>query len=131
MALIARNQTVKVEYGVVHARASRYYVILLSSHLSDAYDLISGDEVKGEINYVKEKGQVYPELKGKEITFILDKMILLFDRLFISKTDWSTLFRERGLVSPSYKIDLRLTEAVRHQTKERVKLFTKKDVVVY
>lgn len=58
--------------------------------------------------------------------FIVSKGVV-FDRLYISKKDWESDFREYGLVSPGYKLTLRLDEVITH-TGGRVKLYSKRDV---
>jgi len=129
MAIITA-QKVQIEYGTIPESASKYFITVWSMYLSDPYDLISGDEIKGEIIRVKEGEREVLDLTGKEITLILDKSAIV-DRLYISKTDWSMLFRERGLVTAGYELALRLTQAIRKTTKEKEELFTKKDITVY
>ena len=126
MAIII-TQRVQIEHGLVHAQASHFYINVASIYISVAYDLMSGDEIMGKIIRVTRGEEDYPDLIGKDITLILDKSII-FDRLYISKADWDTLFREWGLVISGYQIELRLTDAVRHVTGESIGLYTKKDI---
>lgn len=126
MALILKTNISK-SYGTLPVRSSKFYIRALSSYLSEPYELLDGDEIKGEIISVKNGTVEFPDLRGKEITLII-KTGLLFDDLFISKTDWKRFFREKGLVLPPYSIELRLTEAMPKLTKKPVKLYTERDV---
>ena len=129
MALITR-QDVQVEYGAIPEDSSKYYISLFSMHLSDPYELADGDQIKGEITSVKQQNIEIPELSGREITFILQKLIII-DRLYIAKADWKEMFRERGLVYPSYSLTLKLTHAIRLPTKKKVELYTQTDLKVF
>jgi len=126
MALILTDR-LKKEYGSLLEAASAFYVDVLTSYLSEAYDLLDGDEIKGEIILVKDNFKQYPELEGKEITLILKRSII-FDTLYISKSDWQQHFREWGIVSAGYTVQLRLTEALSKMTNKSEKLYTKQDV---
>ena len=128
MALIIRGKAY-METGATPTGASRFYFSIWTTYLSEAYDLVDGDIIKGEIISVKEKEREYPELTGKEIALIL-KSSIIFDELYIIKTDWDNLFREWGLVAMGYEVELKLTEATRHLTGESIKLYTKKDVTL-
>lgn len=126
MALLTKTKVMK-EYHTLPERSSGFYFYVMSTYLSEAYDLVDGDEIKGEVINVKELGEEFPDLRGKEITLIL-KTGIIYNRLFISKDDWKRLFREWGIVSPGYELELRLIDAIRRSTKERIKLYTERDV---
>ncbi|HID17438.1 TPA: hypothetical protein EYP26_04000 [Candidatus Bathyarchaeota archaeon] len=86
MALIVRK-IVSREYGAPPADASRFYIMVESFYLSEAYELATGDKVRGEILKVKLGGEEFPALKGKAVELIY-KEGAAFDRLYISKKDW-------------------------------------------
>lgn len=52
----------------------------------------------------------------------------VMDSLFISDDSWKPLFREKGLVMPSYKLYIKLTEVISKSTNVPIKLYTAKDV---
>lgn len=128
MALILSDSLQK-ELGAPLEGASVFYITVFNTYLSEAYDLLDGDEIKGEIWLVKDKLGEYPELRGKEITLILRRSAI-FDYLFISKSDWQQHFREWGLVKPGYSLQLSLRWAIKKTTGKTVELYSKKDVTL-
>jgi hypothetical protein len=113
MTLVTGLLSVFKEIGTsVAESASSFYVVIPSDFLSEPYELLNGDAVTGEILKLVESGFEHTEFKEKVITFVLRRSVG-FDNLFISKKDWQTNFRDRGLVRANYQLSLRLTEAIK------------------
>lgn len=125
MALIVR-EVVSKELGSPPVDASRFYIMVPSFYLSEAYGVMSGDRVFGKIIKIENVDFDTSELEGKPIELIFRKGTV-YDHLYISKKDWDENFREFGLVEPGYRIEIRLDEVLLH-TGERVKLYSKRDV---
>ena len=112
------------------ADSSEFYISVESDYLSQAYDLVDGDRVTGEITVIAGvKDKSFPALKGQQLTLILKKEVA-YDYLFIQKDDWNRLFREWGLVKAGYVVALKLKEVIRTSTKEKIALYAKTDVEV-
>lgn len=126
MALII-SRFIEVEPSTFPEGASRHYLYVPATLLSEPYNLIDGDEIKGEIEVLAKDMKQISELKGQEITLILKKSVI-YDFLYISEFDWKTFFREWGLVLRGYLIKLRLTEVLHKATNVSEKLYTKADV---
>ena len=90
--------------------ASSYYIQISSDLLSEPYELKDGDNVKGEILTLIDMGFDHPEFR-LPITFILRRSHDS-DKLYILKKEWQTNFRDRGLVRPTYRINVTLIEAI-------------------
>jgi len=108
--------------------ASRYYITIPSSYLSEPYELIKGDKVQGEILKVRLDEEEFPEFEGKKIELIFGGGII-YDYLYISEKDWKEDFRDYGLVESGYVLELRLDEVIRHNG-EVIKLYSKRDIKV-
>lgn len=128
MALIITFGNFSKEYGARLVGTSWFYINILSEYLSEAYDLRSGDMIKGEIMEVKQPTG-FSELESRQITLVLDIRVI-WDRLFISMDDWKRVFRDWGFVSPGFVLKLKLTEAIRKATGESVTLYSKRDVKI-
>ena len=117
MPLITGLLSVFKEIGTnIAESASSFYVVVPSDFLSEPYELLNGNVIKGEILKLVESGYEHTEFKEKVTTFILRRLVG-FDHLFISKKDWQTEFRDRGLVRANYQLSLSLAEAIKAEGK--------------
>jgi hypothetical protein len=73
----------------------------------------------------QEAAKEYSALEGKEISFLVGKM-LGEDWLHIMKDNWINYFREYGLVTPGYALELELKKAIKCGGEE-ISLYTKRD----
>ena len=128
MALLLKGIMLKSYEVSLPEQFSRFFVSVPAEYLSEAYDLLEDDEVKGEIRSIRMGDSTYTSAYGKPITLILKRSAIL-DRLFISKTSWEDNFREWGIVTSGYVLDLRLTEIKRKATDVSEKIYTKTDAV--
>jgi hypothetical protein len=130
MALIVESKyTAPWVGGVPYAikdKASDFKFDIQSVKLSKPYSLLDGDTVRGKILRVEDiDKKEYPDLKDEEIEFVLYPL-LMTDYLFISKSCWEQLFRERGLVLAFY-ISAKLENAMKKDGTE-VPLYTMVDL---
>jgi len=93
-------------------KASNFYLQIPSDLLSEPYDLLDGDVVRGEVSRLVDFGFERNEFIDMPITLILRRSTA-FDHLYISKKEWQTQFRDRGLVRPTYQLNLRLIDVVK------------------
>ena len=112
--------------------ATVFYVVVRSEYLSSPYKLETGDTVLGTVISIgpsiwKEKTEEYSEFEGKGIHFILRRIVFgMEDWLHIKKDDWIE-FREYGLVTPGYILELELKKAIK-SSGEEIALYTKKGI---
>ena len=125
MSLILNNVVVYEDVGYVLSDSSRFYINILAKYLSESYELGSSAKILGKLLKVKYENRIIEELSNINITLILEKSSI-YDKLFLSKNDWNTYFREYGLVTSGFEISLDLFEAV--YGKNRFKLYTKRNV---
>lgn len=128
MPLIIIEQTVIKSYFAIPPDASRFYITVPSSYLSEAYELNFGDRILAKITKVKSNEREFPELEGRTIELIF-KSGAIYDLLFISKKDWEENFREYGLVESGFKVSLILNEVL-YSTGKKVGLYTKRDIII-
>jgi len=128
MALIF-SDVLKKELGALLEGASPFFVNVQNTFLSEAYDLMDGDEITGEIIELSLGSEAFPEFQSRSITLIL-KRSAIFDQLFISKSDWRHHFREWGIVTPGYRLELKLITAMQKATNVTLRLYSKRDVRV-
>lgn len=127
MVLITPKLTVWKEIGSVPEEASKFYIMIDSSYLSESYNLLDGDRIIGEILGLITETKEFPEFIGKQVTLILKKSAG-FDHLHISKKDWETNFRDWGIVRPYYRLKLALKDVVSKTDKKATKLYEKRDL---
>ena len=111
--------------SVPNEEASNFYIQIPSELLSEPYEL--GDEASIEGKIVKLLGadqRVRSEFTSIPIDFILQRSVA-FDHLYILKSHWKTNFRDRGLVRPSYRMDVILDKAMRRGSSEIIMLYPK------
>ena len=130
MALIVESKYTSAWYAgppqLLKDKASDFKFDIPSLKLSRPYSLKDGDLIEGIILRVEDLDKKeYPDLNGKRVNFIL-YTVLAVDYLFISKTDWETMFREYGLVNAFY-ISARLEKAIQSSGVES-DLYTKSDL---
>lgn len=126
MALFVKRYIYK-DYGTIPEGASRFYIAISSEYLSEAYELVDGDEILGYIERLKKGADEFPEFRNKEIKLILQRREII-DILFISKNDWNKHFRDWGIVKSGYEITLRLTKAIKKDTGKEIHLYPKRSV---
>lgn len=109
---------------------SVFYVDLERKHLSEPYRLRDGDLIVGKIIEVKHRwrDESYSEFENKKVRFRLltsrstpglDK-----DMLFLVRDDWID-FREHGLVTSEYTLDVEFEKAIRNG--QEIVLYSKRD----
>lgn len=103
-------------------QTSNFYLQVASDLLSEPYELSDGDTVKGEVLELINRGVLRNDYKDMRVTLILRRSIA-FDILYISKKEWQTNFRDRGLVRPTYQLNLRLTEVIAKAQRRTIKLY--------
>lgn len=123
MPLITGLKPIFKELGAPFTdEVSNFYLQITSDLLSEPYELSDGDIVKGEIWELIDRGLIRNDYKDMPVTLILRKTIG-FDSLYISKKEWQANFRDRGLVRPTYQLNLTLREAVTKVQKKIIKLY--------
>ena len=127
MPLILERKLIGKEYYKIPSDASRFYIMVPSSYLSEAYHLKFGDKILAKILEVRVNEEEFEELKGKEIELIFSSGAI-YDHLFISRKDWEENFREYGLVEP-FMISLKLNEIL-YSTGERTEIYSKRDITI-
>jgi len=127
MPLIIKEEKVSKEYSGIPPDASRFYIMIPKTYLSEAYYLTFGDKISAEILEVKTNEEKFEELEGKKIELIFSSGGL-YDKLFISKKDWEENFREYGIVE-LFRISLKLNEIL-YSNGEKRKIYSKRDVVI-
>ncbi len=128
MALFVTAKVDKELVETIPSDASRFYIHIPKAYLYEAYDLITGDRVRGEILKISDVDFDASDFKGKPIELIF-KTGMVYDKLFISMKDWKENFREYGLVEGGYEIELKLGEAITY-TGKTIKLYSKRDVKI-
>lgn len=107
--------------------ASRFYISIHSKYISESYELESGTKITAKIVKIDYGDVSVKELIGKKITLILEAAPV-FDRLYISKEDWNKLFRELGMVEPSYTIVLEILEF--KEDDKKIPLYSKRTIKI-
>jgi len=130
MPLIVERAYLGRSYAALPPEASRFYISIPASHLSEAYELKFGDKVLGEIIDAEVEGVKLSDIIGQKVEFILGPTGAVYDTLYLSQRDWIEKFREYGIVTTPVQISLKIEEAIRGPSGERIKLYTKRDVKV-
>lgn len=126
MALITKA-VVNMELVSVPECASNFFIYVPAIYLSIPYELATGDCVVGDILSVTAATEEISQLRNTtDISFILERGVVN-DKLFIHKSDWTNFFRDWGLVTPGYTLELKLNRAIEAQTKTHVTLYPRKD----
>lgn len=130
MALIISLRLFTRWYGgapfPIKNEASNFFTGILSTYLSEAYDLNIGCKLKGQILKLEVAGEKLPQFRGKEIVFVLYPH-MGSDYLFISKDHWKENFRDYGLIE-SFSLSARIEKAVKDIVE--IPLYLKRDVTI-
>ncbi|MCD6488952.1 MAG: hypothetical protein J7K21_07005 [Desulfurococcales archaeon] len=129
MALILLGMPVRKAYNDIPRGASSYYIMIQSIYLSEPYGLKDGVLLRGKIMDIRRGKLEFPELKDKEITFIL-KRLGMIDQLFITYEFWANELREYGLVQPGYILDVSIRNIYNPRSKEEIAIYVKRDLIV-
>lgn len=124
MGLIVEN-FIKSDDLLKPENAVSAYLLVPSKYLSEAYELVDGSIIAGEILGIKDllgrdvEGR--EEVIGAKISFVL-VTVFSNDYLYISKDSWP-LLRDYGIIAEDYSLRVRITTATVNE--EEIEIYPK------